>query len=342
MQRRTFMAAGTGVLALSFANDVEAAVPLGDEDRRVRRRVEQLLNRRAFVRRRTLRALRVQTPNELQEAYAQGASAMAIVEALSKVPVEDQVHPAMQTLADDVLEDIATSSTAMQAAFEEFAEEHEEFDSETLEVLLDRTEADFGALDVGDDSQRMNLNGLRELRKRARKEGLRPQARRVAKKIAKAHMLAKRIAVAEAETGVLSHASPELQQRVALGSARWRMLDAAATRPRPLTATRALGVVLCGLGVLFGGFVFFVGIACAISCGAGALVFALLGAVLIGACSAGILVLTRRNRLPMEQPEAVEEAAVEEKKDLQCGEGTHEENGFCVPDVETAPAAPQK
>ncbi len=279
MDRRRFLTAGGGALAMTLGGDVEAAVPLGNDDTGIRRLVTRLRDRAEFIYQRTLRSLRITRPDPAHAAYLRGTSAMAIIESLSHVPIEDQVHPSVQRLTRQLLDDIALSSHAMRSAMEVVADQPEEPPAEGLQTSLDSLQAQLAALDVGEDSKRMNRNGVMELRARIEREGLRSESRRAAKKLAKTQRLATRIHEAERGTGVMTSADPKLRRQVRIGQARWRRIEGH-HQPGGFSAAQTLGLLLCGLGMAFGGFVVIVGIACSISCGSSGLLFVLYGALI--------------------------------------------------------------
>lgn len=333
MDRRSFLltagaaaglapALGVGpALAAPRLGGAAAVLPGSRADQRLRRQVARLRRRQDRVAARSLARVGLAgveiDPEE--RAWARSAGAMAAIDGLARIPVADQLHPAVQALTGQLFEQVALGLQALRRRFEQVAASPREPSPDELDAAFARQLQALGEeTELSEASRRLHHNGLDALRAELAEEGLRARTAREARRLSRLEAMAERIALAGGSTAVLTPADPRVQGEVARGRGRWAALssdslpaDAPGDRPGP-TAAQVLGLIGCGLGIVVGGFLVVVGIACGISCDApGVLLVALLGALVIGACVWGILSIkeaVRRRRTTLEpagDPEAL-------------------------------------
>jgi hypothetical protein len=297
MNRRNFLvSAGAGALA-GLAPSAAQAKPIAageGDDRALRSRVDRLRRHWEAVQRRTLQRQKLEAPDEVQLAWARSTAAMATIERVAQVPIQDQVHTAVQTLIADLVDAVGQGVYAMHGLLEAALES--QASSADFDRALAETEVGIEEeVELSDGSRTLNRNTARELRARIAEEGFAAFGQREVRRLRRLIDLAERIASVEGQTGVLAPSSPQTLIDVDLGIARWATLASAA--PGPASAGHILGLIACGLGVALGGYLLIGSIFCAFACEApGLLLVALLGAALIVLCVWGIVHLVRRRR----------------------------------------------
>ncbi len=221
--------------------------------------------------------------------YPRSAGAMAVVDALATVPIEDQAHPAMQTYMAEVFATIGEGIEEAFGMFTELAEGDHAADPERVASALAEVQAAFGSARVSDASRRLVGNGLDALGVRLRQDGLGGEARRAVRRLSRLRRIARRVVDDPRGTSVLAPADPSFHLRIAAGTARWGFVAG-----RTFNYLEVLGLIGCGLGILAGTYVFVVSVACALACDApGLLLISLVGGLVVVLCIYGIVALNR-------------------------------------------------
>jgi len=225
---------------------------------------------------------------------ARGIGALAAIDALSRTPPTEQVHPALQEVIAELCADVGRHLRAVAGLLHRAGELDPE--PALVERLLDSARQEIDEEEIGASARRLNQNGTANLKTELREEGPQPRLRRERRKILRAWSLAQRIATSP-DTAVLTPANPTLAAEVS--SSQWAGGDR-----KPLTALEVLGLIGCGLAIVVGGYLVIVGIACAVSCAsAEALLIALVAGLLIWGGIAGIRRITRSREVPAETTE---------------------------------------
>jgi len=308
MDRRSFLlSAGTGLavglvpaaLATAPAHaSLDRELPGSDADRKVLRFIDRARRRREAVHSRTLRRLGRDGTDPIEQAFARSTAAMAAIERLPRLAVPDQVHPAFQAFAAELLDEVGAGVHALRSLFDAVLDAGSEPDPGSLAPVFEWTGRYLDDEDeLSEASRRINRGSLDELQARIEDEGLQGVTRHQARRMRRLADLSERIASAGGQSGVLAPADARVIDEVAEGKRRWSSL--VVEDDEPMSAGRVLGVIACGLGVLVGGLVVFLSIGCAVSCDApGLIAVALLGGVLIGACIYGIVRLVGGAQVP--------------------------------------------
>ncbi len=256
------------------------------------RLVERLERRRSNVTRRTLRRVGATAEDERALLYARGAAATTVIEQLSHTPVRLQVHPDVQRVALAAADDVGRALESLREVLDDVAEQAEDPHPDDLAELFERTEIELAAVDVSERSWTLNRNAVREVHGDARRHGLRAVCRRESDRLNKLRDLSARMARA-GRTTALESADPALRMEVTESRRHW----GDDTEKHPYTALQVLGIIGCGLGIVVSGVFVIAGINCAFSCGSPSTVLlAVLGAVVIAACVAGIIAIVRRHQ----------------------------------------------
>jgi len=280
MNRRQVLLGTAG--ALAGGNALGAQFDLGTDEEAIRSLAARQRQHWASVTRTTLEKLGWHTAPEVPRevvTYARHAAAMACVESLSTLDAADQTHPAMQELIVELITAIGTGCAELLVALNHVAAWEEVPDASVVENQLEASLLALSTAPVGERSWTLNKNGASRQHNRIRRHGIRAEAGRQARRLERMVNLAGRISAHGGETGVLELADPKLEARVAQGKRKWALQS----RPAVIDFLLVLGVVASGLAVLVGGACIFVGIACAIDCGAEALLIALFGGVVFAA-----------------------------------------------------------
>lgn len=300
MDRRDFlMGSGSGLATLGLAR------PGGARDRRLRDRVRELRCERDAFARRTLARFDAGAPPASLD-FARGVGALAAVDRLSRVPRRDQVHPAMQALIGELMTDVGVLLRGLPSLYDEALIVAPGVGAEHLRQLVHGLAHQLAEDDPRANTRHLAEGGFRDLLDEITAVGVAPTLERERRRLVRAWSLAEQMA--GTETAALTSASPQLTNEVEAGEEEW-----GTSPPRdPWTALQILGLIGCGLGMIVGGYMVIVGVACLASCGGmGGLVIAMLGAALAWASISGIRAI-RRRRLGLGRGRSVDDDMFED------------------------------
>ncbi len=288
MERRKFLIGSSGSLTAAVLPPFSFKTRPGPDYTAL---AKDLLHRRDRVAERTLRRLGAHKPDEIQLAYARSAGAMAAIDRLSLLPIRDQVHSSIQALMGELFTNVGEGLLAVEKLFDTITTKAPEPDPDALKSLFAGSRKVVLEEDLTEASKALYKNGLAILVEELDQEGFHPRLRREARRIRRLASLSERIAKDGLDTAVLTPADPKLKAEVE--AAQQEMGDSAKV-PKGHTALQVLGLIGCGLGIIVGGYYIVMGIACAISCDApGALIIAILAAVIMAASIWGIILIQR-------------------------------------------------
>ncbi len=288
MDRRSFLGSAAVVgLGTLVPNMAEAGDSLHKESVRLRKQwafqkatfMESLLSGRPGAADSPL------TP--LAEAMGDGLAALATVKEIENVPVEDQVHPSMQGILEDVALAIGGCVTAAVTVTESFLASDDPQKELHLRGALRSIRAGLAAWPTTLGRQNALDQLIQRLEADNRPGSLLEQVRYELGRAKKAMALSEQMSVHE--TGLLDSPDPQLRAKVEAGRKKWQV-DA----PAMVTAEKAdllresrrkrlLGILSLSIMVPVGGIITLVSL-CALACGAGptSVAFVVIGLSLIG------------------------------------------------------------
>jgi hypothetical protein len=300
MDRRSML---WGVIGAAATGGIRPALAGGiDPEAALREEVAALWSRWEEIARQTLHRLGWSAQQPVPEPvriYAEHTAAMACMESLSRMDPADQTHPAVQGLIETILMALGRGSRQLRQTLERVAAMPEEPPASLLNPLMEHGLMSLSSAPVSERSWRLNHSGSVRLRDDIARVGLRGVARRQARRLARAEALAMRIAAADGDTSVLSHADARLKERVRVGQQRWGVSE----KPSPARkALLILGLIVSGLVVIYSGLLIIFSIVCTFSCSAEALVGVLIGGLVFTAALWSSLRIVHRLRPPASEP----------------------------------------
>lgn len=214
-----------------------------------------------------------------------GLAALAVVKELESLPVEDQVHPSIQTLLEDVAVAMGACVMATISITESFLENEDPQKELHLRAALRTIRASLRSWQTSLGRQQALDAVLERLDENRRPGSLLAVLRDELKRAKQAMGLAERMA--SHESGLLDSPDPKLRSTVERAQEKWGK-EAYLGGPRRsggsgrMSVTRVLGVLAVSILVPVG-LVITVGGVCALACGGrGAIFIFLLGLALLG------------------------------------------------------------
>ncbi|HND31123.1 MAG TPA: hypothetical protein PLA94_14050, partial [Myxococcota bacterium] len=157
----------------------------------------------------------------LAEAMGEGLAALATVKELEGLPVEDQVHPSIQGLIEDVSIAIGGCVTAAVTVTESFLDSDDPHKELHLRAALRSIRAGLGAWQTSLGRQQALDQLLGQLDEDRRPGRLLEQVRYELKRAKQAVGLAEQMSIHD--SGLLESSDPQLRARVESGKKKWGM-----------------------------------------------------------------------------------------------------------------------
>ena len=222
----------------------------------------------------------------LAEAMGEGLAALATVKELESLPVEDQVHPSIQGLLEDVAVAIGGSVSAAVTVTESFLSSDDPHKELHLRGALRTIRAGLGAWQTSLGRQQALDQLLGRLDEDRRPGSLLAMVRYELKRAKQAVGLAEQMSIHD--SSLLESSDPQLRARVESGRKKWGVDAQMITAERDdllreARKKRILGILALSILIPVGGVIALVSL-CAIACNAGAaaVVLFLLGLALVG------------------------------------------------------------
>ncbi len=314
LNRRTFLAGATGSVALAASALPGVALAAEADGDRLLRHVDTLRSRWASQRQDYLDSVFVDRTGAVDNPltpYAhrlgEGLGALSTYKELETMPVEDQMHPAAQTLIRDAAAGVGGMLIASRELLEHFFERasgdpHQETH---LRAAMRSVRLSLADWPTTGGRQRALEHSLLEVERESAPGALLKSVKRQISRLRRAESLSKELDARWEETGVLQIADPAVLARLEAGRRHWGVSaddqtgpvvsgvsSSAAPPARPGVDPEqrrkgvqelVLGIVVLGVGAS-GGAVLVLAGACALACGggAGAAVVMLAGIAVLG------------------------------------------------------------
>ena len=247
-------------------------------------------------------AARHEPISEVVHHLGDGLGALSALKELEALDVEDQVHPEIQSLIVDAAGALGGAVQACRALLQAYLDGHGERPDGEASLRAGLRSLRFSLRDWRTTLGRQNQleQTLLDLEQETAPGALRRRARRQLRRLEKTERLAAQLHASWGQTGVLEVRDPRLEQRVRAGREKWGARGVIASEQEEPSSVRiVLGVLVMGLGVVGGGYIFIVGV-CTTACGSAAgILIMLLGLAICGlAVWAGIRIIRgpRRSR----------------------------------------------